>query len=173
MTSTIISSFELLVKPIAPPSAPINRRAIQAYFLLISNLNDASEPTVTLSLKFTANGMPLATDKLVTVFDFGFGNNFGTLNPDGTTEDYSLPSGFTGLFLLQPKNLDMNAPDLEIRGVAEILLLPTSEADSAKLLLSPQQRGTFLPVKPETTDFDQQAYTLPTPDGKYLFELSK
>jgi hypothetical protein len=173
MDSAIISSFELLVKPIAPPDAPINRRAIQAYFLFISNLNDASEPTVMLSLKFTSNGMPLVTDKLVTIFDAGLGNNFGTLNPDGTTEDYLLPSGYTGLFLLQPKNLASDAPDLEIRGVAEISLLPGSEANSANLLLTPQQRGTFLPVQPDTADFDQQAYTLPTPDGKYRFELSK
>ncbi|GAB4382107.1 MAG: hypothetical protein Kow00121_41840 [Elainellaceae cyanobacterium] len=173
VNSAIVSSFELLFKPIAPASAPVNRKAIQAYFLLISNLNDASEPDVAISLKFKANGMPLMSDKLLTIFDIGVGNNFGTLDTNGMTEDYVLPSGYTGLFILQPKDLSPMAPDVEIRGVAEITLLSTSEAASAKLLLTPQHRGTFLPSDAMVPDLDQQSYGLPTPDGKYLFELTK
>ncbi|GAB4132537.1 MAG: hypothetical protein Fur0046_02450 [Cyanobacteria bacterium J069] len=172
MDSAIISSFELLFKPIAPASAPINRRVVQAYFLLVSNLTEASAGDVTFALKFTVNNTPLVSDKLITIFDVGVGNNFGNLSA-GMSEDYVIPSGYTGLFILQPKDLDPAAPDVEIRGVAEITLLPTSEANSAKLLLTPQQRGTFLPVDPAVPDFDQQAYTLPTPNGSYLFELSK
>lgn len=173
MNSALISSFELLVKPIAPPSAPVNRKVIQAYFLMISNLTDASAGDVTFALKFTVNGTPLMSDKLVTIFDGGLGNNFGTLNNAGTTEDYTIPAGYTGLFILQPRDVSPAAPNLEIRGVAEIMLLPTSEASPAQLMLSPQQRGTFLSADSTITDLDQQSYSLPTPDGKHVFELTK
>lgn len=172
MNSALISSFELLFKPIAPASAPVNRKAIQAYFLMISNLNDAKAGDVTFCLKFTVNGTPLMSNKLVTIFDVGIGNNFGTLN-EGVTEDYTIPAGYTGLFILQPRDLSPTAPDLEMRGFTEIMLLPTSEASTAKLLLTPQQRGTFLSADSTITDLDQQSYGLPTPDGNYLFELTK
>lgn len=173
MNSQLISSFELLFKSLAPIGAPINRKAIQAYFLSISNLNDASAPEVAVALKFQANGMPLTSSKLITAFDAGLGDNFGTLDANGMSEDLVIPSGYTGLFILQPKDLSPTAPEVEIRGVVEIVLLDTSAADSAKLLLTPQHRGTFLSADPTVQDLDQQSYGLPTPTGQYLFELHK
>ncbi len=173
MNSALVSSFELLVKPITPEGSPVNRKAIQAYFLIISNLTDVSAGNVTFSLKFIAGGNPLSSNKIITIFDAGLGNNFGSLNSDGMTEDYTLPAGFSGLFILQPADISSTAPDLEMRGFAEIMLLSSSEASNAKLLLSPQQRGTFLSADATVVDLDQQSYGLPTPDGKNLFELTK
>jgi hypothetical protein len=172
MNSALVSSFELLFKEIAPPSSAINRKAIQAYFLMISNLTDAAAGDVTFALKFTAGGAPLSSSKLVTAFDAGLGNNFGSLT-DGMTEDYTIPAGYSGLFLLQPRDLSPMGPEVEIRGTVEIILLPFSEANTAKLMLTPQQRGTFLSADPAIADLDQQSYGLPTPDGKYIFELNK
>ena len=92
----LLSSFELLVKPIASamPLLPGGDRTIvQAYLLLLSNLNPISEPEVALRLKFTVGGMPLNSRKLLTIFDPGTGNQFDTLDVNGKTGDLVLPSG--------------------------------------------------------------------------------
>lgn len=181
MVAQVVSNFELLVKPIAPSppfaSAP-SRTVIQAYFLLISNLNTAG-PEVALSLRFISGGMGLSSDKLITLLDTGAGNNFGKLGPDGKSDDdIVLPSGFTGLFLLQPdlRKPDVlppspGVPDLEIRGYVEIDISPNSSTSEAKLLVAPQIRGTFLSDS-MPPDFDQQSYGLPTANGSGLIEFT-
>lgn len=180
MVAQVVSAFEILVKPIAPSppfaSAP-SRTVVQAYFLLISNLNTAGAE-VALSLRFISGGMGLASDKLITLLDTGAGNNFGKLATDGKADDdIVLPSGFTGLFILQPdlRKPDVlppppTVPDVEIRGYVEIDISPNSSTSTAKLLVTPQVRGTFLSdgVPP---DFDQQSYGLPTPSGGSLIEF--
>jgi hypothetical protein len=177
--SKLISSFELLVKPIAPSppfAAAPSRTVIQAYFLLISNLSTSGNE-VSINLKFTAGGAPLNNSKLITLFDVGVGNNFGVLDANGMTEDLVLPPGFSSLFILQPdlRNADVlppapTKPNLEIRGYVEAVIAPSSSVASAQLLVSPQQRGTFLSDE-VPADFDQIAYELPTAMGKALLEL--
>ncbi len=176
----LLSSFELLVKPIAPsiPSLPgVDRTVVQAYFLLISNLNPNSEPEASLRLKFTVSGMPLNSSKLVTIFDAGAGNQFDTLDMDGKTGDLVLPAGFTGQFLLQPdlRKPDVlppppTKPDIEIRGYVEAEISPNSATSNVKLLVTPQQRGTFLSSS-LPPDYDQEAYSLPTATGGALLEF--
>lgn len=180
MAAQVVSAFELLVKPIAPAppfaGAP-SRTVVQAYFLLISNLN-TSGSEVALSLKFIAGGMGLSSDKLITLVDTGAGNNFGKLASDGKTDDdIVLPSGFTGLFILQPdlRKPDVlppapTVPDVEIRGYVEIDISPNSSTSQAKLLVTPQIRGTFLSNE-APPDFDQQSYGLPTASGGGLIEF--
>ncbi|MFN6568665.1 hypothetical protein [Dendronalium sp. ChiSLP03b] len=181
MVAQVVSSFEILVKPIAPSppfAAAPSRTVVQAYFLLISNLNTQG-PEVALSLKFVSGGTGLSSDKLITLLDTGVGNNFGKLGTDGKADDdIVLPSGFTGLFILQPdlRKPDVlppppAVPDLEIRGYVEIDISPNSSTSKANLLVTPQIRGTFLSdsVPP---DFDQQSYCLPTPTGGALIEFN-
>jgi hypothetical protein len=177
--SSLISSFELLVKPIAPSppfaSAP-SRTVIQAYFLLLSNISTSGKE-VSINLKFTSGGAPLASNKLITIFDVGVGNNFGLLDANGMTEDLVIPPGFSGLFILQPdlRNPDVlppapAKPSLEVRGFVEAMISSTSSVATIELLVSPQQRGTFL--SDETPpDFDQIAYELPTATGKAMLTL--
>ncbi|MBE9177692.1 hypothetical protein IQ268_03745 [Oculatella sp. LEGE 06141] len=176
-----ISSFELLVKPIAPKPFPSNvsRRVVQAYFLSISNLDSAED--VVLSLQFT--GTPtVTTDNTFTIFDSGSSNMFGELAPDSVTgkpsQILTLAKGQTGLFVLQP---DLSKPgildeaNLEVRGYVELFISPLSPSDSAELLISPQIRGTFLPsdLTDPNPDFDQQAYSLPTANGTALIKLER
>jgi hypothetical protein len=179
MVAQPLSSFELLVKPIAPAppfAAAPSRTVVQAYFLLISNLNTAG-PEVALTLKFTASGMPLTSGKLITITDTGAGNVFGTLNPNGTADDVVLLPGYSGLFLLQPdlRNPDVLPADpkdanIEIRGYVEIDISTNSSTNAARLLVTPQVRGTFLSTE-APPDFDQQAYCLPTATGASLIEF--
>jgi hypothetical protein len=182
-----VSSFELLVKPIAPPpfSPTISRRVVQAYFLSISNLNPIGEADVALSVQFT--GTPeLNNDELIAITDMGSGNIFSDLVPDTVTNKPSqaitLASGTTALFVLQP-DLTKSAPNrasletasLEVRGYVEITLSPFSANDKVELLVTPQIRGTFLPanVSEPNPDFDQQAYALPTANPGGLLKLMK
>ncbi len=171
-----VSSFELLVKPIAPPpfDPAVARRAVQAYFLTLSNLNPVGDADVALSVQFTATP-GLNNNELVAIVDMGAGNIFSDLVPDPVTgkpsQPLTLPSGMTALVLLQP-DLSKAAPNpaslavanLEVRGYVELSLSPFSANKTAEILVTPQIRGTFIPVDPASAsaDFDQQSYTLPT-----------
>ncbi|MGF1497240.1 MAG: hypothetical protein ACFB8W_10505 [Elainellaceae cyanobacterium] len=171
----IVSSFELLVKPIAPaPFDPnVSRRVVQAYFLQISNLNSPESADVALSLQFIATPV-LNNAELIAITDNGSGNVFSDLVPDPMTgipsQQLTLASGTTTLFVLQPDITQM-APnkaslataDLEVRGYVQLELSRFSPSGSAELLVTPQIRGTFLPanLNDPNPDFDQQAYTLP------------
>lgn len=176
-----VSTFELLVRPIAPPpfNNSVSRRAIQAYFLSIANL----DVEVVLSLQFTATP-ELKNDEIFTIIDTGSGNVFGDLTPDDTTgkpsQKITLPAGKTALFVLQPDITKMapnpaslETANFEVRGYVELFVSPLSPNPSAKLLVSPQIRGTFVPndLTAPDPDFDQQAYSLPTPNGGSLITL--
>ena len=176
----LLSSFELLVKPIASamPLLPGGDRTIvQAYLLLLSNLNPISEPEVALRLKFTVGGMPLNSRKLLTIFDPGTGNQFDTLDVNGKTGDLVLPSGFTGLFWLQsdlrqPDVLPAppNKPNLEIRGYVEAEVSPKSATSNVKLLITPQHRSMFFSSL-TASDCNQKTCLLSTAWGGALIEF--
>lgn len=174
-----ISTFELLVQPIAPKpfNSDVSRRVIQAYFLTIANIDAPGSDDVVLSLQFTATP-ELNNDEIFTIVDAGSGNVFGDLFPDDVTgkpsQKITLPAEKTALFVLQP-DISKAAPNpasldvakLEVRGYVELFLSPLSPNPAANLLVSPQIRGTFVPNDLGTPDpdFDQQAYSLPTPNG--------
>jgi len=174
-----VSTFELLVRPIAPQpfNSDVSRRAIQAYFLTIANLEPAGSPDLVLSLQFTAT-KGLNNSELFTIVDTGNGNIFGELTPDDTTgkpsQTITLPAEKTALFVLQP-DISKPAPNpasldvagLEVRGYVNVEIASFSPSNTAKLLVTPQIRGTFVPnnLASPNPDFDQQSYCLPTPNG--------
>lgn len=180
-----ISTFELLVQPIAPKpfSSAVSRRVIQAYFLTIANIDAPGSDDVVISLQFTATP-GLNNDEIFTIVDTGLGNVFGDLSIDDTTgkpsQQLTIPAGKSALFVLQP-DISKSAPNpasldvanLEVRGYVDILLSPLSPNPAANLLVSPQIRGTFVPndLATPNPDFDQQAYSLPTPSGSSLITL--
>jgi hypothetical protein len=102
-----------------------------------------------------------------------------------------LPSGQTAMLAILPNVQSLlprpgdPAPDLAIRGYTEIVLssevtsfspLSFSQPDSARILVSPEHRGTY--VDPQfdpasfavqaNLDFDQTSYGLPTANGRAL-----
>jgi hypothetical protein len=180
-----ISTFELLVQPIAPkPFSPdVSRRVIQAYFLTIANVDPVGSDDVVLSIQFTPT-TDLKNNQIFTIVDTGSGNVFGDLSDDDITgkpsQNITLPAGKTALFVLQP-DISKAAPNpasldvakLEVRGYVELFLSPLSPSPTANLLVSPQIRGTFTPndLTAADPDFDQQAYGLPTPSGGALIAL--
>jgi hypothetical protein len=107
----------------------------------------------------------------------------------------TLPPKDTGLLLVQPNPSlllqPLNQSEIEIRGYVEIKLLQSCGEGSqvAKILVTPEQRGTFYQLEvPQLDDgsfdrkaalslakqqmLDQIAYSLPTGTGGCLFELS-
>jgi len=90
---------------------------------------------------------------------------------------FNLPPLDTGLFLLLPDVREekvVAAKNTEIRGYARLSIPSASPVgdlgNMRTLLLSAQQRGTFLPqgdiIPPNPGDFDQQAYSLPLANGR-------
>ena len=186
--SSVVSTFEVLVKRLIPPSVDIlgaGRTVIQGYFLTISNLNLSS--AVTLRLNFRAQTPNITSQALLAFFDVNGTNT--VLAPTGTpiTQTYTvtIPAGDTGLFILQANvgnpNL-INNPNIELRGYVTISLANPFGNKSFDLLVTPEHRGTFLPkgyVVPATPpivttlDFDQLAYALPTANPGNKFNLSQ
>jgi hypothetical protein len=190
----LVSTFELLVKPqfpkeadfpaVIPPEliesiSKITRTVIQGYFLTISNLNAYD---VTISLVFTiVSNPPISIPDLVGFLDVDETNMIATIEPDFSPNKIrftrTIPASDTGLFLLQPNIL---MPDLltneafEVRGYVELFISSLSTGYStAKLLLTPEHRGTFYTsLKIDPIQLDQIAYALPTAHGGSLFELS-
>ncbi|MDX2215094.1 MAG: hypothetical protein SFY66_17540 [Oculatellaceae cyanobacterium bins.114] len=182
----IISSFELLVKPIAPGAfdPKVSRRVVQAYFLQISNINAANEADAAFSIQFNATP-ELNNDELIAIADVGEGNIFSDLVADPVTgkpsQQLTLPSGKTALFILQPdiskpapNRASLQVADLEVRGYVEITLSPYSPNKTVELLVTPQTRGTFLPgdLSIDNPDFDQQSYPLPTANPGSIIKLT-
>lgn len=172
--STVVSTFELLVKPLVQPAADIlgaGRTIIQGYFLTISNLN--SSTPVRLRVNFTAQSPNINSQPLLAFFDVtGSNSPLTPLHGSATTQTYliSIPARDTGLFLLQPDVTDrrvVTSADTEIRGFVTLSLANLFGSNSFDLLLTPQQRGTFLPQNfpTDNVDFDQLAYALPTATG--------
>lgn len=171
--STVVSSFELLVKPLVQPSADIlgaGRTIIQGYFLTISNLNTTTP--VQLRLNFTAKSPDLNTQPLLAFFDILGANTPLTPTSSPTSQTYSITigAGDTGLFLFQPDVTNptvVSSANTELRGYVTLSLAAPFGSNSFDLLLTPQQRGTFLPkdFPNNKSDFDQLAYGLPTATG--------
>jgi len=172
--STVVSSFELLVKPLVQASADIlgaGRTIIQGYFLTISNLNTTTP--VQLRLNFTAQSPDLNTQPLLAFFDILGANTSLTpiINlPTKQTYLITIGAGDTGLFLFQPdvtKLAVVSSANTELRGYVTVSLAAPFGSNSFDLLLTPQQRGTFLPkdFPSNKSDFDQLAYGLPTATG--------
>lgn len=194
-----ITTFELLVKRIAPPPASptLARRVIQGYFLTLSNLEDRD---LTYQLEFhvsrpnPANANRSLAGNAVVAFDTAGANSFLTLNavtpspatPVFTTR-FRLPAKQTASLQLLP---DLNKPGLltdanpgiEIRGFVRLTLpalrqglrLRPQGTTPVKVLLNPEIRGTFLPnTFPNSGgDFDQINYPLQLASGKGLNEIN-
>ncbi|BAY24726.1 hypothetical protein NIES2100_45230 [Calothrix sp. NIES-2100] len=180
---TLVSTFELLVKPITPVTAPgteaVARTVVQGYFLTIANTSNSD---VKLTLRFTATTPELNVADTVTISDVQGTNDFSDLvpvpgDPSRFTFTVGIRANDTGLITLLPDvtKIDIiKAAKLEIRGYVEILVNSPSAATPVNLLLTPEHRGTFLPknLAAANADFDQLAYSIPTSTGGSLFTLS-
>jgi hypothetical protein len=187
--STPVSSFELLVKPLVPAAADIlgaGRTVIQGYFLTISNLNTVR--AATLRVNFKAQSPNINSQPLLAFFDVNDINaSVVPLSMSNTNLTFiiTVPAGDTGLFILQPavnQAQIVTDANTEIRGYVTVSLANPFGPNSYNLLLTPQQRGTFLPkgfTVPTPTsvatnsDFDQLAYGLPTATGGAQVTLSQ
>lgn len=201
-----LSTFELLVKPIAPriPAAipgsaavaAVARRAVQGYFLTISNL-EAKDFTFRLEFVISQPN-PVDPDRTLfnnadLVVDIAGVNSPLALSGGVTATRFSgsfrLPAGQTASVQLLPKlplSLLANPnPDLEVRGYVNLTLpallknfsqgFVAQSASPVKVLVNPEIRGTFLPNTYPTTltgDFDQINYALAIASGKALNEVA-
>ncbi|MFK8183824.1 MAG: hypothetical protein AB8B99_10665 [Phormidesmis sp.] len=187
--SSVVSNFELLVKPIVQPRADIlgvGRTAIQGYFLSIANLSSSDD--FRIQLNFRAQNPDLSQAGLLAFWDVN-GNNslqIPTVNtPDSLVYELRIMPRDTGLFILQPNVGDAQVvtdANTEIRGYLEVSLADPFGGQTFNLLLSPEHRGTFLPKgfvvpnNPSVTnpqDFDQLVYSLPTAKGGTEFEFKQ
>ena len=197
----LVSTFEILVKsqlpnpdqieplPNAPlPSAPpddvlaklqkLGRTVIQGYFLTIANLNDFK---VTVSLAFTALTPAISLDETIGLLDVKETNLVIKGKPDlldgKVRYTLTVPANDTGLFILQPDFITnpqlLDNKDFEVRGYVEISLsMLVKGKDAARLLLTPEHRGTFFKdLEADDPQLDQIVYTLPTARGGSLFKL--
>lgn len=175
----LVSTFELLVKPIAPSGGPtpVARTVVQGYFLTIAN---TSNSPVRVRVRFTATTPGLNIADTVTITDVVGENEFGEIAPVNAKRSIyfvNIPANDTALVTLLPditKPEVIAAKSLEIRGYTEISLASPAQK-SIDLLVTPEHRGTFLPadLNAPTPDFDQLAYALPTASGGSLFTLAK
>lgn len=213
----IISNFELLVKPIAPPAGPaseIGRVVVQGYFLEISNLESRDIKLIFrtrtsvkqagdgINTEFVSSTVSPVPPNNVVVYDITQDNNLttnmtlaGQQIPGKQWGHYVnclfLPAGQTASLAILPnvQALLAGPADLAIRGYTELVLssdidgvspLTFSSPESARILVSPEHRGTFIDPQFDPTnfgtqlglDFDQLAYSLPTANGKALQEIN-
>lgn len=185
-----ISTFEILLKPLAPGPNPPARTIIQAYFLTITNL---SEDAVDLDVNFTSTTPGIDPDEnnnVITFFDITGVNTVSTLSnvpgdPIRKRRTVNIPSRDTGLLILQPNVFDsavLDSANLEFRGYVEIFVNEFSPLNNPQtLIVTPEHRGTFLPAnldempppQPEDLDFDQLAYSLPVVGGDPRIQVMK
>lgn len=190
---TLVSTFELLVKPIAPPLppplTPVARRVIQGYFLTISNLEDkAYKYRIEFDISFPNPFDPnkILKDNAVLIYDVEGANTDITLTRVSDTKYrgfFTLPAGKTASVELLPALPKTLTPgQLEVRGYVSLFLPPVrgknilvtvpQSKDPVKVLLNPETRGTFLPnnFPPATdnSDFDQINTTLAIASGQAL-----
>ncbi len=193
-----ISTFELLVKRIAPPPADpaVARRVVQGYFLTIANLEDRD---LTYQLEFhVSRPNPIDPDRTlagnaVVAFDIAGANTplaLSAVTPSPATPVFTtrfrLPAKQTASVQLlpdlsRPGLLGAANPDVEVRGFVRLRLpalrqgiffRPQSNGP-VKVLLNPEVRGTFLPndLTARNADFDQINYPLELASGKGLNEI--
>lgn len=183
-----ISTFELLVAPQIPPdlSPPdlknIIRTTLQGYFLQISNL---SEDKVEIELEFVAFSPSIPLEDPIENSTLAFFDKDGENVPPlpitrkgdkKVTVKLDLDAHDTGLFILQP-NPELLLPAgppkhkvYEVRGYVNIHL---KSSGSAKLLLTPEQRGTvFKDPRDGDPQLSQVIYSLPTATGGALYSLN-
>jgi hypothetical protein len=184
----LISTFELLVKSqlpstVSPPTSipaalsAVSRTVIQGYFLSVSNLNNSS---IALSLVFTAVSPPLSALNTIVFVDADGNNVIGDVLPSIPNKSrftLNLNANDTGLFILQPDIISnpnlLNTKDFEVRGYAEVFLSSLSPIQRGRILITPEQRGTFFKDLTATDpQLDQIIYSLPTSTGGSLFNLT-
>lgn len=177
----LVSTFELLVKPIAPAGAGpagLARTVVQGYFLTIANTSAIPAP---LRLVFNAISPNLNVANTVVIRDVLGGNVFGdlvpTANPKRLTYNITIPAHDTALVILQP---DVRLPQvlagtLEVRGYVEIVPANPIGNNTYELLVTPEHRGTFFSGDSGSPapDIDQLVYSLPTAAGKAQYSLSQ
>ncbi|MFQ4135651.1 hypothetical protein PGN35_004965 [Nodosilinea sp. PGN35] len=174
----LLSTFELLLKPITPTAGTISgsdRSILQGYFLNVANPNSTS---LRLRLRFNAQTPGIDRTKLLVARDTLGTNEFATLTP-GSTYDFRLNAGDTGLVILQPDIRTLNpanvADQIEVRGYVEIFAVSSfpfpGSARTFPLLVTPEHRGTFLPSPGTRGDFDQLIAALPTSSGSALLNV--
>ncbi len=197
-----VSTFEILVKRIAPPPAPssVARRVVQGYFLTIANLENKSF-RYTLDFHISRPNPPDPDRTLfgnaVVLLDVAGANQPLTLSP--TTANVTT-TRFSTSFRLEAKQtaslqllpnindpalLSNPNPDLEVRGFVRLRLPAIASGTSifkrvpqsdrpVKVLLNPEIRGTFLPnnFPSGDGDFDQINYPLQLASGKGLNEIA-
>ncbi|NET45724.1 hypothetical protein [Okeania sp. SIO2B3] len=172
----LVSTFELLLKPITPKAGNIpnsDRQVLQGYFLTIANPNNT---ILWLQVQFTATTPNLNVDDTITVIDAGGNNIFGDLTRSRDRRKFSLDVGIpaqdTALVILQPDitTLKPGVDTVEIRGFVEIFARNLFQ--KINVLVTPEHRGTFVSENtPKASDFDQLVYALPTANGGSLFQL--
>ncbi len=170
----LVSTFELLVKPITPDAAgpaTLARTIVQGYFLTIANTSDV---VATLRLTFRATTPSIDLAKTVTIVDVTGTNTFSDLTA-ANTFDITIPAADTALFILQPDVTIpsvLNDKNLEIRGYVDITAQGLGNT-TLELLLTPEHRGTFFSgtVAAPGSDIDQLVYALPTALGKAQYSL--
>lgn len=207
-----VSTFELLLNVTQlprsivniPPAAleplrPLSREILQGYFLTLSNLENRSVNLQILFTVITSAAEDMFDSGTVTSFFDADGSNQTVTVTSPTPETRSiiltLSPKDTGLLLVQPNPTlllqKLNKSEIEIRGYVEIKQLQSCDEGSqvAKILVTPEQRGTFYQLEvPKLDDenfdreaelslveqqmLDQIAYSLPTGTGGCLFELS-
>lgn len=189
----LLSTFELLVKPIAPTDnldklppkiaaqlEKVARRVVQGYFLTIANTTN-SDANIRLTFTATTPNLNLADTTIISDILNNVNETFNLTpvpgNPKKFTFNLSIPAHDTALVTLLPDlaNLDLftGAKNLEIRGYVTISRAFLFGGLTYDLLVTPEHRGTFLPknLDDSVPDFDQIAYTLPTASGGSLVTL--
>jgi hypothetical protein len=175
----LVSTFELLVKPIAPAGsgpAAVARTVVQGYFLTIAN---PSTTDLTLRVSFTATTPNLSPLNTVTIIDVNDDNQFGDVTSSGPNRSFTsvrIPAQDTVLVTLLPdigNNQVLANPNLEVRGYVEISLAAPFSFSGFDLLLTPEHRGTFGSgnLADTNSEFDQLVYALPTATGSSLFKV--
>ena len=177
----LVSTFELLVRPIAPPGvgpAALARTVVQGYFLSIANTSNTAAP---LQLTFTATTPNLSVANTVVIQDITGTNTIGSLvpvTPNRLNYNITIPANDTALVILQP-DVRQNAVltgGLEVRGYVEINALsnPGFTSITYELLLTPEHRGTFFSgsASAPAADIDQLVYSLPTALGRAQYSLT-
>ena len=184
--------------PPGRPIIPFNRRIVQGYFLTVSNLENRR---INFAMRLTSpTPIPAAPNRtinatnVICAFDAAENNQLRGIRispPTATISECNIdtPAGFVAPFILEPRQTMiitilpslnpaiLSAPDLEIRGFVELFQvrergLGFGFVPEAKVLLTPEYRGTFLDNNFTGTeqgiqlDFDHLAYTVPTASGK-------
>jgi hypothetical protein len=186
---TIISTFELLVKPQLPKSgavgpiipagaAKLSRNVIQGYFLTLANLSNIDFECQLLFTSRLPAGRALA--ELIGVVDSTGSDIPFNLNPISTTQFEAvlvLPAQSTSLVILQPDFIEfenlLTDLNFEVRGYVELKRTAASlSLPPIQIIATPEQRGTFFADLAGATvsrvGLDQISYALPVQNGGVL-----